>query len=202
MDTKEREKDKIADSREKLILTINDLVDVARKSMQFNVVDIIFEEVLASALKIPVDDVKQIINSHITANLKNIFKFLPPSLFIKVNRRDNGWYGSTVANNGAVLTNYTLIDVGGDGSIHGIAPIRNDGSFDILDRDPPYEGGKILWNFAIGYNNKKIFNTDFVLSDDQDTITEIIYVGTGSGAHSMDEEYEYNTNFILPSNIT
>jgi hypothetical protein len=166
------------DSNDEFNLTMDDMVNIVITSMQQNVVGIVIEEVLASLLKIPVNDVKSTFKSKILENMNQASKFLQPSLLIKLRRKDNGWYGKVIANNNAVLTDYTLIDVGGDESVHGKTPINSDGTVNISDRDPPYEGGKILWNFAIYREDMDyiIYATDFQFPLEDDNITVIVLV--------------------------
>ena len=166
------------DSNDEFNLTDDDMVKIAKASMKQNVVGAVIEESLSSLLKIPLDEVESIFNTKILENMEQATKFSQASLIIKLRRKDNGWYGKVVANNGAVLTEYTLVDVGGDKSIHGKTPINSDGTVNISDRDPPYEGGKILWNFAI-YREEIdyiIYATEFNFPAEDDNITVVVNV--------------------------
>jgi len=159
-------------------LTNDDMVNIVRTSMKQNVVGAVIEESLSSLLKIPLDEVESVFNTKISENMEQATKFMQASLLIKLRRKDNGWYGKVVGNNDAVLTDYTLIDIGGDKSIHGKTPINSDGTVNISDRDPPYEGGKILWDFAIYREDMDyiIYATDFQFPLEDDNITVIVPV--------------------------
>ena len=156
---------------------IDDMVDVVRCSMRHEIVGVIIEETLASLLKIPVDDVKAVVKNKILENINEASKFLKQSLTIRLRRKDNGWYGKVIGDD-VDLEEYMLIDVGSDKSIHGRTPIQSDGTINISDRDPPYDGDKILWNFAIYKHDIDyvIYATDFTFPSEDDTLKIIVSV--------------------------
>lgn len=159
------------------ILTLDSKVNLARYSMQQHILGQVIEESLAELLNKPVGEIQAVFDSKIREVMANADEVKPPTLHISINRENEyGWDGTVTSDNGAVITDYEIVDVIEEFEIKGSTPISMNGRINMLNRNPPFSGPKIEWNFAIAKDGLLLFGTDFTLPLDEENVVAIIPV--------------------------